>query len=117
MLTNLELMISEIVIRATAKVLGAETHPTRIEAIYEPLAEALVDIVVIGETPKKPEVSIKSYLVWELWNQILDEVEKEIPAASRIEVKLVGPATRKDRTEFTSGAWRERLSKPYSPRS
>lgn len=113
-MTAMELVISEITMRATTKVIGKEAHPQRIEAISAPLAEALVDLVVAQNSNPKtlPVVDLKTYMVWELWNRIIDEIEKEIPVASKIQVNLIGPATRAERRLVTEETWRTTVSKP-----
>jgi hypothetical protein len=113
-MTAMELVISEITFRATSKVIGKEAHPQRIEAVAAPLAEALVDLVVAqGSNPKSlPVVDLKTYMVWELWNRILDEIEKEIPIASKIQVNLIGGATRAERKAVTEETWRSTVSQP-----
>ncbi len=112
-MTAMELVISEITIRATAKVLGPGAHPSRVEAVSTPLAEAIEDLVIAqGNQKENPVVTLKSYMVWELWNRILDEVEKEIPIASQIQVILTDPATRAERRVVASETWRTVVSKP-----
>lgn len=113
-MTNLERMISEIVLRNTATVLEG-AHPSRIEAVAAPLAEAVVDLVISQGSAKDPVIPIKSALVFFLWNDILDLIEKEIPAAGYIEVKLTVELTRKDRRDYSSGKWREKIHRPYPP--
>jgi hypothetical protein len=92
----LRLLISEIAYRATAKIL-VSYHPSRITAVAEPLVDFILGIVIALENkqPLSP-ISTDNFVVWELWNKILDEIEKEIPAVKHIEV--LGPkATRSER--------------------
>ena len=118
MTTSLEVRVTEIAMRATASACVG-MHPSRIEAVAVPLAQALVDVVIGNEEGKQGEgkkhfVEVPNYIVFELWNRILDEVEKEIPAASQIDVS--GLCTRSDRREFMSEAWKKTISKPMQPK-
>jgi len=114
-LSSLEAQVTEIAMRATAKACEG-MHPTRLEAVAVPLAQALVDVVIgnegVQDSDKKHFVEVPNYIVFELWNRILDEVEKEIPAASQIEV--AGVCTRSDRRELFSDSWRKTISKPMT---
>lgn len=113
-MTAMERLISEITMRATATVLGPEAHPSRVERIAAPLAEAIVDLVVSqGNSKDKTEVTLDDFLAWEIWNRVLDEVEKEIPAVSRIEVILNTKATRTFRRAVILGDWKDLLKKEY----
>src|SRR5688572_11920396 len=112
---GLEATVTEIALRATATACPG-MHPTRIEAVAVPLAAALVDVVIGNESGtqdarKKHHVDVHNYIVFELWNRILDEVEKEIPAAMQIEV-TVKSCTRAERREFHSDKWMESIKKP-----
>ncbi len=103
---SLSALTTKITLAATARVCQGFT-PWRIEAIAGPLAEALVDIVISqGNTAHKhPPVIVYSYTTFELWNQILDEIQKEIPCVSQLEV--VGrELTRAQRAKFLEGSWR-----------
>jgi hypothetical protein len=103
---SLEALTTEITMKATAKVCQGFT-PWRIEAIAVPLAEALVDIVISqGNTAlKHPPVTVSNYITFELWNQILDEIAKEIPCADTIEI-IGRDLTRAQRARFLAGEWR-----------
>lgn len=103
---SLENLIFEIALRATAKVCEG-FEPSRIEAIAKPLALALTDIVVEqGNDPvEKYPVEVSNYIIFEIWNQIMDEVVKEIPIGSRVEI-TGNKFTRTDRAKFLRGDWR-----------
>lgn len=114
-MTAMEQVISEIVLRATSKVLGPTAHPSRVEAVAAPLSEALIDLVVAegNTTSPAPVIDIGNYLVFELWNRILDEVEKEIPIAAKIEVVTKNIVKRSDRRFVNNEDWRTaQLTKP-----
>lgn len=103
---SLTVLTTEITMAATARVCQGFT-PWRIEAISVPLAEALVDIVVgQGNTARKyPPIRVSNYTTFELWNQILDEIQKEIPCVNQLEV--VGESlTRSQRARFLEGGWK-----------
>jgi hypothetical protein len=116
-MTTLEAKVTEIAMRATANACVG-MHPSRIEAVAVPLAAALVDVVIGNEgsqqAVQKQSVEVPNYIVFELWNRILDEVEKEIPAANQIEV--YGTCTRSDRRELMSEKWKQTISKPMPPK-
>ena len=102
----LSVLTTEITLKATAKVCQGFSS-WRIEAIAVPLAEALVDIVIAqgNAAYKHPPIQVSNYITFELWNQILDEVQKEIPCVAQLEV--VGrDITRTQRTKFLEGSWR-----------
>ncbi len=100
-------LITEITLRCTAQVCIGFT-PDRIEAVAEPLATGLVDMVVMqaekGIEDKDFTVHAPDFHCFELWSQIIDLIEKEIPVAARIEIKAV--VTRSQRTNFLSGKWK-----------
>src|SRR6185369_13228913 len=97
---SLEALTTEIALRATAKVCQGFT-PWRIEAIAGPLAAALVDIVIEqGNTAFRREpLLVNSYTTFEIWNQILDEIAKEIPCAGELEIIGKG-FSRAERAKF-----------------
>ncbi len=104
---SLSQLTTKITLAATAKVCQGFS-PWRIEAIAVPLAEALVEIVISqGNTALKHQpVIVHNFITFELWNQILDEVQKEIPCVTQLEV--VGrDLTRTQRARFLEGAWRD----------
>ena len=103
---SLSSLTTKITLAATAKVCHGFS-PWRIEAIAGPLAEALVDIVISqGNTAlKHAPVTVSNYITFELWNQILDEVQKEIPCVASLEV-VGSNITRKQRAVFLEGSWR-----------
>lgn len=103
---SLSALTTKITLAATAKVCRGFT-PWRIEAIAAPLAEALVDIVISqGNTAYKHHpIIVHNYRTFEIWNQILDEIQKEIPCVSQLEV-LGKDFTRTQRAQFLEGSWR-----------
>ncbi len=113
--TGLERTVTEIAMRATATVCEG-IHPSRLEAVAYPLAEALMDVLIdrdSGETNEKMyRVEVPDYTVFELWNRILDEVEKEMIAANKIEV-IVNRCTRTERRGLFSEAWKKTISTPH----
>lgn len=112
-MTAMERLISEITMRATSKVLGPGVHPQRVAAIAEPLVDGIMDLVVSQDSQSEPPaVTFKDYVAWEIWNRIIDEIEKEIPVVSEINVVLNGQASRKDRALLVSDEWRKTVSKP-----
>lgn len=115
--TSLEHQVTEIAMRATATACVG-MHPSRVEAVAVPLAQALVDVVIGQEGIQNSDVKIfvetPNYIVFELWNRILDEVVKEIPAANQIEV--AGICTRSSRLELMSDEWKKTIQKPMTPK-
>jgi hypothetical protein len=113
---SLAALTTEITMAATAKVCQGFT-PWRIEAIAVPLAEALVDIVISqGNTAiKHHPVVVSNYTTFELWNQILDEIAKEIPCVSTLEV-IGRDMTRAQRAAFLTGDWRKNGASNGDPR-
>jgi hypothetical protein len=108
-------LTTKITLAATAKVCEGFT-PWRIEAIAIPLAEELIDIVISqGNTAYKHEpVRVSNYITFELWNQILDEIAKEIPCVSHVEV-IGERITRGQRARFLEGSWRHNAESNDDP--
>lgn len=50
-------------------------------------------------------VEAPTYHCFELWNRIIDEIEKEIPVAGRLEV--TAEVTRAQRKNFLSDEWKK----------
>jgi len=104
--TSLARLTTEIVLRCTAKVCHGFA-PWRIEAIAAPLGEALIDIIVSqgNSAMKHHPVTVSNYSTFELWNQILDEIQKEIPCANQLDA-IGERVTRAQRAIYLEGAWR-----------
>ncbi|OQW34844.1 MAG: hypothetical protein A4E20_01320 [Nitrospira sp. SG-bin2] len=84
-MTSLENNVAEIVLRCTSKVCSGFS-PGRIVDIAEPLVTKIVDLIVRSDSGVYYEMKCDRYEVWLVLNQILDEVAKEIPAASRLDI-------------------------------
>ena len=85
---SLENRIFEIVTRCIHTAWPTLTGD-RVVAIAEPLTQAFLDIIVGGTHGYGTEpytVKVASFTTFELWNRILDEIQKELPQAQWIEV-------------------------------
>lgn len=104
---TLTALIIEITLRATSKVcIGFSA--ARINTVALPLCEGLAEMVImqgngLEESAAVHYIEAPDYHCFELWNRIIDEIEKEIPVASKIEV--LAKVTRSQRQNFNSGQW------------
>ncbi len=102
---TLSRLITEIALRCTAKVCVGFS-PARVETVAAPLSEGLIELVIVqGDRLETADFAVKApnYHCFELWNRIIDEIEKEIPIAAKIEVTAT--VTRAQRRNFNEGQW------------
>lgn len=99
-MTNLERLVTEICLRAAAKVYAGTTG-ANLAGIAESAAEMLVELIICQEKGGvMPSCSLptETYAEWITLNELLDEIGKEIPIADKVDV--VGPVSRLERLAF-----------------
>lgn len=99
-MTSLEKTVTEICLRAAAKVYAGST-PEHLIGIAEPAQEMLMELIIMqekGGIVPQCILPTQTYGEWKSLNDYMDEIGKEIPIADKVDI--VGPVSRFDRLAY-----------------